>query len=728
MGLHLANGKSAGAELRTQLDWPPNAGPERIELLEAILSTSTDDRFPGAILPRFMNQTIVYYSVASSTTEWRQLVPLLQAAVGSTVSDFTGVTTDFDESDPFEAALGEVEGLVGTRFTSGADATRGRYTLSALARLSRLVGDAPSRKETAPRATGEVLRSFQLAIAGLDRAAAQDALSFLSGNLRLDAVNLRFMTVRLHAEFREWDELYRLDFFSALCKVRRSSAVTNAMAEALYRAKLLPAELEHDPAKALETFKQDIAGNSGSLFTKLPPNPSPATGKAFALSALAANPIDQALLTALEAEAERWNEEDAAYLRELVQLFSLSVPGPAVELVDPLAFLNDPDSPVTVERAMVGLHGVVLSEDLDSVQLALGYVERLDTDERTDLLHRPVYRAIHDDLLIRVGGASVPSSWVQWLERLALEDSGQTSAWAEAAIQEWPVEEHLAGEADVDQLVEAINNVPPAAQDRLLDTLPFMVSWVTSDPRWPYAQAEPLYSTLFDLLTLLLGSGWRREAASAARVLLDGMLELGPNAPRYTSLVQDAIDVLPQEAGTADIEGLFDLVELVVTHSCPNPDARQRLWSRVYAALAPLTARMSLGERALGRNLATVFAMPEVFEDPAEATPEEIDLRGRLRGKVIAIYTLTESVGKRARSLVESTYEDVTVRLNHSKVAGPELDELARNADVFLVCWRSAAHAATDRIKHLRPPEAVTLMAEGKGSSSILRRLSEWLA
>ena len=275
MALPLIDGGTAITKLRPLLDWPPIVRTERHALLETVLTTSENERFPGAIIPRYMDGIMVYYAIATTASEWRRLLPLIRSAVGSTVSDFTGIGIEWKQEDPLEAILAGIPDLIGSRFTAGSDQARGRFTLSALARLCTLLEDVPLRREIAPRATGEVLRSFELSIAGLDRNAAQENLDFLSANRRLDAVNLRFLTVRLHAEFKEWEELRALEFFSALCQVRRSSAVTNAMAEALYQTAILPAEFARDPARALAIFKGDFHGNSGSLFARLPPHPSP---------------------------------------------------------------------------------------------------------------------------------------------------------------------------------------------------------------------------------------------------------------------------------------------------------------------------------------------------------------------------------------------------------------------------------------------------------------------
>jgi hypothetical protein len=184
-------------------------------------------------------------------------------------------------------------------------------------------------------------------------------------------------------------------------------------------------------------------------------------------------------------------------------------------------------------------------------------------------------------------------------------------------------------------------------------------------------------------------------------------------------------DVLPPEAGTTDFDALMELAELVVAHGSPNPDARQRLWARIIAALSPVRTRLTRGELALVNDLGQVFGIDQVFPVSVAASQEVLARRSPLDGKTVAIYTLTETAGERAKRLLAELHPGIRVQLVHDTVGSLRLEELARHADVFVVCWRSAAHAATQIIERLRPAGAATLYPPGKGSSSILRAIEE---
>jgi hypothetical protein len=107
-----------------------------------------------------------------------------------------------------------------------------------------------------------------------------------------------------------------------------------------------------------------------------------------------------------------------------------------------------------------------------------------------------------------------------------------------------------------------------------------------------------------------------------------------------------------------------------------------------------------------------------------DEAPEDDEAVVDLAGRHIAIYTLTERVGRNAKELLIGTYPGVRVELSHDKGGNSRLKQLARNADLFVVCTRSAKHAATEFIADERG-SALTVFPDGKGASSILRAVAE---
>ncbi len=101
------------------------------------------------------------------------------------------------------------------------------------------------------------------------------------------------------------------------------------------------------------------------------------------------------------------------------------------------------------------------------------------------------------------------------------------------------------------------------------------------------------------------------------------------------------------------------------------------------------------------------------------------DLAERLPGREIGIYTLTESAGRQAQTLLLSVAPDLRIHLNHDHVGTPPLAALARNVDLFVVVAGSAKHAATDFIRAKRG-DAPLVFAAGRGAASIIKAVEDW--
>jgi len=499
MSLPTADGKTFSSLVRPYLNWT-KVPADRLDRLESILGTLEDERFPGGIIPCIQSKTILYYAIASSAEEWRRLVPLLRASVGSTITDFTGPKVPFDENDPLESVLIEQGYLQGARFTAGNDVRRGRYALAALARLRVLVDESQIIPRTELHTTGEMLRSFELALAALDRPRAENAIAFLRNNLRLDAVNLSFLTVRLHASFREWERILQLGFFPSLCRTRRTPSVTNALAEAVYRTIIIASEREDNPNQALTLFKENVLPNIGSLFDFCPPRPTPAAGKAFLLAAMAATPANRQLAERLDRIAREWPPDEVRFFNRLFEfVFSAATPMPTTEAPPPRNFEDeiemlriDKGHP-NLDRAKAGLIAATQVDTLDAFQVVLNYVERLKTIEREKLLSNTFNRLAYERMVDTANGHTVPENWIEWINRLEDAPLAESQEFAKRAASDWRVHDQLKTEADVRNLAESIAGVSPVAQDRLFDTLPYLVQWLQEDDGWPESALRPLY-------------------------------------------------------------------------------------------------------------------------------------------------------------------------------------------------------------------------------------------
>ena len=730
MSLPGKDGSSLLDRVRPHLGWL-HLDANRTARLESIVGTLDNDLFPGGIIPRLIDKEMRYCAVAATHAQRQRLSSLLRASVGPTITDFSGRSVPLQAGDALEELLLENGYGQCLHFSAGEETNRGQYASAALVRLHSLVDEASSFSANQPGTTAQELRRFEHALAAYDRRSAEEAIRFLQINMRLDAVNLGALTVRLHSRFQEWDQICQLGIFPSLCKARRTAKITDLLAESVYQTYLLALENEEDPSPLISAFNETVRPITGNLFGSCPEYLSPLAGKAFLLAAAGSDPRDDNLAERLRTISDHWpDDEREAFVVLSDRLFPIDVvldDEPATAESDfqrQIEALRSHEELATLARAQAGLIAATQLNTIQAFRILVAYVERLEPPDKDLLLSNPFSRRAYQSMVEQSEGIFVPENWVEWIEALDKSDLSVPNDMAANSLGQWKVNEHLRDDERVSQLVDAIHNGSSTAEDRLLDVLPLMVQWLQSDVAWPNPLLAPLYRTIYDRILLHLSLRWWREAGGVARELLQAMLELGPEPNDYALLLDDMADVLPSVPGRADVELLVELVEIIVDNDSPDPESRTRLWVKIVEGLRSVQFLLSVEQRALINDMGPVFGVDEVFPVSPE-THDEIADGNELADKTVAIYTLNGPVARRTGRLLEVLYPGVRVDIANDTVASQGLQELARRADVFVVCWRSATHAATEFIKRHRPGHALTLYAAGTGSSSILRSLQD---
>jgi hypothetical protein len=709
------------------------------ELIERVRGSANDANFPGAVIVGSHSGRLTFYAAAESGADWRELAPLLMASVGVTTTNFTGRANEGSDDDPIIQALRARGMFAVSHFEAYGDLKREQNALQALARLRTLLQKATALPHSLPRSTSQALYDFHAALAGRDHDGAEGILAFLREGMRIDALNRSFLEVRLDEAFGDWNRLVARDSFEALCVTRRPPAVTTAMVEALYHTAIGPAEQANDAQAAFVTFRRDVLDRSGTLFAICPPEPRPAVGKAFLLATLTAEKPDFALIERLDTAAQFWPEDEARFfhrLRALAPTSAVSQPEVAVaaspvlgqfDFEAQLATARDDQSPPTLERAQAILMAAMALQSLEAYQITLAYVARLDATSREHLLaNRFMRRAWEDMSHYSAVGGRVPRDWRDWIELLPSMTPSQAAAWASAAAQEHPIGEQLRSPEDVAALVSALNNPPIEAQERLFEALPALVEWAQADYRWPNQAYVTLYKQLFDLI--LLSSNRSESLYKALSAMLTGILEVGLDHNQYRATLADFGDTLPQLSGARDIDWLCDIAELTIRYPCPDAEGRARFWQQLVTVIEPYKARITSAQRSVLEEIAGILGLSDtlVMLPPAPVTPPPT-ARTVFDHFVVGVYTLTDGVGERVARILGEEYPGIDVRVNHDAVSTPQLRELAKRADIFVICWLSAKHAATGSINQERPADRISIYAPGKGSSSICREIRKYL-
>ena len=732
MSLLQRDGLSLLASVRPNLGWTHlDAG--RQARLDWILGTLDDDLFPGGIIPRLICGAMHYYAVVASHAQRQRLSSLLRAFVGPTITDFSGQLMSFNDRDDLEALLIANGYPSGFRFTAETDTVRGQFASQSIERLRHLVSEGGSVSASQLRTTAQELRRFELSLAAYDRTAAEESIRFLRNNMRLDAINLGALTVRLHSRFQEWEQICQLEIFPSLCLARRAAKVTDLLAEAVYRAHLSSLEFGNDPTQLLAAFEESVLPNAGNLFGSCPDYVSPVAGRAFLLAA-AADPPDDNLAEHLRTMSSGWLEEERIvfeafwhhFFQESHDLQAEDIPAESDYHHQVEQLLLEETHP-SLNRAQAGLIAATQLNTIHAFHAVVAYLESLPLGDRDSLLSNPFNRHAYERMVEQVAGTFTPDNWVEWIGVLDRDDISVPKELALSLADRWKVGEHLRDKQRVSDLVDALDSVAPAAEDRLLDILPLLVQWLQSDQRWPNALLLPLYRTIYYRVVLQLSERWWREAAGVAKELLQAMLELGTGQNEYARLLNDMRDVLPSAPGRSDATFLLDLAEVIVDNNSPALDSRLGLWVSIVGGLKSVSPLLSVEESALINDVGEVLGVDSEFHIAPETIEATADFN-TLAGKTVAVYSLAESVARRVSRLLQQLYPGVGVVIASDTVANRRLEELAKRADIFVVCWRSATHAATEIIKRNRPVGSPPIYPDGKGSSSVLRVLQESLS
>jgi len=673
-------------------------------LLDVFEATISDPTFPGALFAwqRDADQAPVFYAAAQTQAQWRRLRQLLLAFVGPTLTDFSGAPSRLNAAQPHErvlagADLAAVVRLVPTPQTATS-------TMRALRRLVAMVAQTPPDAEPPVETTGRLLARIRDHLNALAIDDARRLLDRCRSEHRLDALNLRFLEIEILATARDWRSIAALSGFGDLLRTRRPPAVTAALLEALYWSSF------EDAAADVAAYTSGPRSSARDL-VRLPAPTSMRVGawRIYALEALASEPPNRPL-----AEAALAAGIDLGGLADALVVVTAVPPPPEA-----------PPASATAQTA-AALVSADLSGALSAVDQARTLLARLTEAELADLLRSDQPRRALTTIAETFGAEPSPPDWTAWLAALGRNGFTTALAVARQGAQEW--RPGLGDPVEITGLAESLNEVrdEPPASDRLMEGLPHLVSWLQRDPEFPRTVGYIVYEAALDRLML---SG--RAAApmlDSAGVLARAMLAIGPQPTAYARLLSDLLEFSGQGAGLRTAYWLIELIEETVAAPAPDQRARERFWQDAVARLIPIAPQLSNLQRASLAGLAAFLGWGETIPEALAVGPvggADATLVERLAGKIVAIYSLTESAMAQAADTLKALVPDLDVRVASDHGGSRQLRALAENADLFVVVAASATHAATDFIRARRGDRPLTYAA-GRGAVSILRAVEEW--
>ena len=680
------------------------------QLFERLAASATDPGFPGGLVPIATPAGGVrVYALASDDRQWRQLRPLLLSFAGPTLTSFNGLPAALSGADAFEKVLAEADPSAVAILDLPSDDTIRAQGLRALVRLVTVWSRAPAMDGRPSEPTSWLLADFQDQINVRRREAAWSVVRRLEDELRLDALNIRFLEVQLFAAFEDWQAIFAMRGLKDLCNARRPPSVTNAIMEALYRVKLARAFDAADLDTLLSAYEQECRPLAQSLIV-LPPRAviGEAALRIYAIEAIIdgdRNDISKRLQS--RSEAIGWL---AAHLGSA----EAEVPSPV-------------PSPNALDDARIALAKTDGLSPLEQINVLWTTLRVLPPDQLDALRGAEPFKSVLRELAPQGVPSALPANWIEWLERVHEPGFGEALTIARRGKDEWSIGDAEADPANVARLRAALAKVEEGtiAGDRAIDALPLMVAWLQGDKDFPRASFQPIYSMLLTMFAI--GSRRGRPIYESTGLLAKALLSVGLATDAYKDLLGDVSELMGSGLGAESVYWLLDIVEETLRFPAPDAEARLSFWHSGLARIEPLRSRLNALQRASLAELAGTLGWSTETVDAIVSTASPDSARVVPSGLRITIYTLTEAVSRQAKVVLEKTLPSAVVDCSADHGGSRELKAMAENADIFVIVALSAKHAATDFIRSHRGKRPL-LYAQGHGFTSILRCVDEFLS
>tara|TARA_Y100000588_G_scaffold324439_1_gene357587 strand:- start:1315 stop:3036 length:1722 start_codon:yes stop_codon:yes gene_type:complete len=567
---------------------------------------------------------------------------------------------------------------------------------------------------------------------------------------RLTSENLKFLEVRLLAGLGLWHEIVvESNRLRELTDFPLPPRVVRDVSEAFYRFYVQSFDENGGLEACLEELRASSVARLDKLFARRHNIQHPAVIKVFLLRELLQDPIDlvyaETLFTALgshsttplvrelsgflearkatSGEADLRTEADTAFADgdyDRAMVLYLRVPADLKSIRSMIAcarFSADEKSARAVLDFVSAQSGVALDEKIVNALNAL--------EDQAEPI--PKLRTLPDSE--ETPTSNETSGWLDWA-RWVVEGADQQEAVSilRRHSDAWSVEALCQDPEKIGDFAGLLGNATGNAEQTFKVAFDEIFQNFLLDLEDPPLSLKPLYQDL--LFILGTSSSLSGSDLSVAMQLTSSLLSFGLTQKEYGEVIDHLNDLFESEKALSSLDWALDLVEGLVLERCQDEEARLRFFTNVSLFAQQFAHRIPESQRRAFGTLYRDFEieMPAVLKESAEVAQDD-DLENvseRLAGKRIAIYTLTEPAGKRARDTLRELAPESEIILNSDHDCSRGLSALAKSADIFVFAWKSSKHQAFYCVKDHRPKELPLLQPLGKGSASIIREVLEY--
>jgi hypothetical protein len=702
------------------------------------------------VLPIFgVDGPTCWYGLAMTRSSLAQLTEELQAFVGRSYSDFSGLAMVLDPTNPVERALRKKFGPNAIKFSRRADIAAGALEQQVLL-YAKALARRPNPSSRGRRPFGKIRADFDSALLAGNSASAHALLEELVSTGRVTGDQRKCLQIRILAGLGRFEELARdQDLLNAVVELPLPPQTLTDVISALYKAHIAPLVLANASFDEISrAFTARVGAKYGPLFRERKGLRHPDVLRSLLLfeatTVTDLNRCDSILRAyPVEAEGRKWAEGLVDWIIRGREAQETQVVFDAAQSKETQARLAVGDE--DFERAAAICFELLPSlwayrtllrcaTELAAPQLAREVISTIDAAGSPLIAQLGARDLARLDIVRKLVVASrrrpPDSGWVAWAQWIA--DELPTVASAQAVLKDsatkWSPEEYSLQPEWCAHLAKRINDATGDVEQIFRIAFPDIVEFFVARCTQPARAFRPIYGTLIKVLAY--SGGATRDELALLLQTLRALLETAPERPVYAEAVDDTLQVFNANCSPQHVDWALDLCELLALYVAPDKEARFQLFATVGARLKSWAYRLSRSQRAIFILLAQDFECPEFVQDlpppDQDLGKTDKDIDGDYEG-TIAIYTLSERSAHFAKQTLQRLLPKAKILLNSDHVATDALKALSKNADIFVFATLKATHPAFFCVKAIRGANRM-LQPQGGGAASIVRAVVDELS
>jgi hypothetical protein len=684
-------------------------------LLEPLVRSASAGLWP-LLLPYSRKSELCFYAGAEDGRALEELRQVLSAFLGTadTLPDYGLISNSTNDAENVLLKWSKA-GLLRINFIDGVSEPQKYRVFKALASVLLAYQQRPAVSYLATRPLGRVIRDFMLAYLQRKGDDAWNCYVELKLSGGFSPSNLLSLELQALAAASRWNDIVHHPKLPNLLIGRMPLRLTRILLRALGQLGLNQLLITENISASSRDELIELCYPFSSLFMDVPlfeKHPS------------------------LDNEWKLWgaggavfgNKEvfqklpifiDEIWLRNIAQwsgleLVNTHIVNEALDLKDTIAPLSTPGQGPEAVRVLLENAQQASQEEMQSIWDELQAMPGLWFAPLSEF---PILNSIWKDLQNRFSKEQL-GGWSGWFDRLSNDELISDVLEREAFnfCDNWPIESFK-----TDELLNVILSGSALGQATLRNTVPILMNWL-------YERDVTCSSMLWlELLELVaLDSVIKPTLLSQAAQLTQCMLEQPFTANEYARMTDAIIMLWESNSGPEAYSGMLELMDVLLEAPCPQESLRRQVWQLIQDfALKrwrqikdPLIRQLT---QIIMRGMLEVGEQGPEFDNGKDPENEGIGMVASLpdlKGKMLAVYTLTEGAARRAREILEANFAGLRIEINSDHTATPALCHLAKTADYFVFAARSATHQAFYPITNSRKD---IIYPYGKGASSIIR-------